>query len=326
MINAIGRIDPTRTTMLRQRFCRAMRQRFNLLKARIIRKILEDNRFIPKPYDPFVFTYNVDESAKSIEFYRWLLAQIDQDIYDSRDDTQPNWTVEYLQSAYMKGQERSFSDLKKPLNQKKLDFYKGTRAEFLRSAFFRPVSIDRVKLLASRTLMEMGGATDAMAQQITRELVDGMISGESPKVVAARLAAKVEKIGLARAQTIARTETVRAHAEGQLDALEELGMDSVGIAVEWSTAGGLKVCQKCRSLEGVVLSLQEARGLLPRHPNCRCAFKPANVGEPSAGQKRSAKRINAAIKASLAAKDSWVGRKTRISRKRPRTLIKAKRR
>lgn len=312
--------------MLRQRFCSAMRKRFNLLKARIIRKVLEDNRFIPKRYDPFVFTYNADEAAKSTEFYRWLLAQIDQDIYDSRDDTQPNWTAEYLQSAYMKGQERSFSDLKKPINQKKLDFYKGTRAEFLRSAFYRPVSVDRLKLLASRTLMEMGGATDAMAQQVTRELVDGMISGESPKVVAARLAARVEKIGLARAQTIARTETVRAHAEGQLDALEELGLDSVGIAVEWSTAGGLKVCQKCRSLEGVVLSIQEARGLLPRHPNCRCAFKPANVGEPTVGQKRSAKRINTAIRASLATKDNWVGRKAHISRKRPRTLIKAKRR
>lgn len=327
----LGRIDPTRTTMLRRRFEAEMSRRFAVLKRRIFNLIVVQDAFGLHPKTPFTWnetTWNEDWSyndpgTQMTQFYRWLNAQISQDIYGSRDDTRPSWTQEYITAAYMKGQDRSFTDLNKPINQKKLDFYKGTRAEFLRSAFFRPVSVDKVKLLAQRTMMEMGGATDSMAQTVTRELVDGLIKGQSPRVVAAQLAAKVDQLGRNRANTIARTETIRAHAEGQLDALEELGMDSVGISVEWSTADDYKVCPKCRSLEGIVIAIDEARGLLPRHPNCRCAFRPANVGEDTDKQIRTKKRIVQSIKQSLGrSKDSWPGRRTIISRKRPKAIIR----
>jgi len=50
-------------------------------------------------------------------------------------------------------------------------------------------------------------------------------------------------------------------------------------------AGGALVhnCPLCQPLEGVVLSVKEARGMIPRHINCRCAWIPAGVGEHKGG-------------------------------------------
>jgi hypothetical protein len=51
-------------------------------------------------------------------------------------------------------------------------------------------------------------------------------------------------------------------------------VEEVGVAVEWSvtkTPDGQieqEVCKMCRPLQGVVLKLAEARGMLPRHPSC----------------------------------------------------------
>lgn len=91
---------------------------------------------------------------------------------------------------------------------------------------------------------------------------------------------------------------IRAHAEGQLDSFKTLGVEEVGVAVEWATANDDKVCPKCQSLEGIVLKIDEARGLLPRHPNCRCAFLPANVGEVSDAQTRTQAGVEEALEES----------------------------
>lgn len=104
--------------------------------------------------------------------------------------------------------------------------------------------------------------------------------------------------------------TIRAHAEGQLDALERLGVTSVGVAVEWSTAGDDRVCPLCRPLEGVVYKVSEAHGLLPRHPRCRCAFLPANVGESSTQQLKRKGEIEAAIRRSVKAE---IGKGSKVS-------------
>jgi len=62
-----------------------------------------------------------------------------------------------------------------------------------------------------------------------------------------------------------------------------------------------------------VLTIEEARGMIPRHPNCRCAYLPANVGESERGQKRGAEEIDDAMEESLAAagqtreKSLWQG-------------------
>lgn len=230
-------------------------------------------------------------------FQEWLEEELSKELLD--DNNPDGWWNEYIRRGYEQGAGRSFDDVRLRGKDKKQPFYQGSREEFLRSSFAQPVSKERVKLLAGRTLTDLKGVSQAMATQMSRELVDGLVRGESPRTVARRLTGIVGK-NKSRALTIARTETIRAHAEGQLDALEMMGVTQLGVAVEWSTAK-FNVCPLCQPLEGVVLSVKEARGLLPRHPNCRCAFIPANVGETDDPQKKTKSAKQAALDESVKA-------------------------
>jgi len=118
-----------------------------------------------------------------------------------------------------------------------------------------------------------------MSQQIGRILADGIATGRSPRTLATDLAKGITGITKKRALVMARTEIIAAHAEGQLDAFEEMRIQDIAVMAEWSTAGDDRVCEECATLDAVVMTVEEARGLLPRHPNCRCAWIPANVGE-----------------------------------------------
>src|SRR5260370_20917457 len=114
-------------------------------------------------------------------------------------------------------------------------------------------------------------------------------------------------VSRARAELVARTEIMRAHAEGQLTALEQLGVEDVGVAVEWKTSGRYDVdkygrpispCELCIPMEGIILKIDEARNMLPRHPGCLCCWIPANVGEDDKDQKDTKEEIDAAMEES----------------------------
>lgn len=84
----------------------------------------------------------------------------------------------------------------------------------------------------------------------------------------------------ARAETIARTETMRASNEGQMTAWDqavEAGMLSEDAQMEWITTPDDKLCPVCEGLDGVRAAIGEpfeADGETydspPAHPNCRC--------------------------------------------------------
>jgi len=237
-------------------------------------------------------------------FRKWLGTQIQLDILTSTaaEADRAYWTA-FIEEGYKKGQGRAFVDTRpiilKSGTPAQQAFYEGAKSEFLRSSFGSPVAIEKVQLLAGRVFTELRGVTDAMAQGITRELTEGIARGENPHSIARKMQNEIRRIGQRRATLIARTEITRAHAEGQLDAMDKLGVTDVGVAVEWSTAGDDRVCPLCQALGGVVMSIKEARGLLPRHVQCRCAFTPANVGEDKKGQKRSKAQITKAIDKSI---------------------------
>lgn len=252
-------------------------------------------------------------------FQDWLKIQLAK--YIVGKSQQQLWD-EYIKQGFQKGAGRSFDDVRqaalkqrrpdlftKDEQQSVQDFYEGSKSEFLRSSFALPASQERVELLASRTFDELENVTADMANKMSRVLTDAMVQGQSPGDAASAMVDEVD-ISEQRANTIARTELIRAHAEGQLTSLEAMGMDKVGVQVEWSVAGppfcsdleglpakarkGLTcVCELCEDLEGVVLDIDEARGMLPRHPNCRCAFLPANVGEDEEDQKRGKEKDEA---------------------------------
>jgi SPP1 gp7 family putative phage head morphogenesis protein len=77
-----------------------------------------------------------------------------------------------------------------------------------------------------------------------------------------------------RAMMLARTEIIRAYAEATLQEFRNWGVEGVSAKAEWSTAGDDRVCPKCAPMEGRIFTLDEASGLIPFHPNCRCAWIP----------------------------------------------------
>ena len=88
------------------------------------------------------------------------------------------------------------------------------------------------------------------------------------------IADRVKKVGVNRARVIAATETVAMYADGTLDALQAEGYTHVSAEVEFTTASDSKVCPLCIELEGTVWPAADARGIIPRHPSCRCRWRP----------------------------------------------------
>lgn len=217
------------------------------------------------------------DAAKVQAFQQWLRDNIDERV---RGQAEQKLWERFVQQGYERGAGRAFDDTKKPYakgyakDKSTDDFYKGGKAEFLKSSFGQPETVNKVKLLAGRVLTDLKGVTDAMAAQMARVLADGLVKGQNPRQIAAELNRVVTGIGIRRANIIARTEVIRAHAEGQLDSLEKLGVVEVGAQVEWSTAGDKRVCPKCRPLNGIKLTIVQARGKIPLHPQCRCCWLP----------------------------------------------------
>ncbi len=267
-------------------------------------------------------------------FLQWIKSQLRSRL---RNQTEEQLWRNYILAGFKKGAGRAFDDFKSnepkwdadEEKQKTLDTYmKGSREQFLSGAFNTPVAVDKVKLLASRTFTDLDGVSEFMSTLMSRTLTDGLIQGKGAKQVAADLVKNVD-IGKARAMMIARTELIRAHSEGQLDAMESLGVEEVGVAVEWSTSGfrsgktkkgNPTPCPLCSPMKGVVLKLSEARGMIPRHPNCMCAWIPSNVGE-TAAQKKTKGQIDKAVKASAKAGGQKDWGPESVAKKRPKTLI-----
>lgn len=298
------RLDPTRTVTLRRAFASKLKQKFARLRYEIVKLVVEEDAFGLRPAAKNPLVGNTrwrfqSDPEKVKAFQEWLRAQIAARL---RSQSEQELWKRYVEAGFRKGAARAFDDAKrverlKAAREEKLDFYAGSKEQFLRDSFHRPVAIEKVQLLAGRSFDDLENVTTDMSTRLTRSLMDGLVRGQSPRDIAHVLAEDVN-ISSSRASTIARTEIVRAHAEGQLTALENLGVEEVGVAVEWSTAGDDAVCRLCQPLEGVVLRIDEARGMLPRHPNCRCAWIPVGVGEDRTEQKRSKPSIEEAFEES----------------------------
>ncbi len=271
------RKDPTGTTSIRVRFEKEMRSRFNELSALIKKAVNELDVFALKTNiratlpgrKAFDFTRSGDKVGA---FMEWLKHSEDQVIFDQvvgtpiRSAARTSWANVYIDSAYQKGLASAAAELRAS-GVKVSDRY-------IDSAFFRPVHADRVGMIYTRSYSDLVGITDAMDTKISRVLAQGLAEGRSPLVIARDLVKQVEDIGIVRARMLARTEVISAHADATINSYREAGLEGVNVRSEWSTAGDELVCPECEDMEGKTFTLDEAEGMLPLHPNCRCAWIP----------------------------------------------------
>jgi hypothetical protein len=216
------------------------------------------------------------DDAKLRGFMQWLKDQVDRGILTTDEGMEKlPWCSKYIGSAYKKGMIRAYLDSHKKELGKSPDYYKGTQAQFLESSFDTPETVDKLRLLYTRSYEQLKGVTATMAQQMSRVLATGIVQGQHPMAVARTLANTITGISRQRARTISRTEIMHAHAEGQLDGFEDMGIQRLGVDIEFETIAGedgdpdtFGVCPECAELQGEVFTVAEARGIIPVHPNC----------------------------------------------------------
>lgn len=272
--NATFRTDPTRTTLLRQRFEADLVRRFERLKELITEVVETENGFgvqtntLGVRVNAGKFAFDRDQQ-KADAFMKWLRQQERAGILEIKEgeavsSVKRPWTNKYIQSAYQKGIANAGAKIRGA----------GATVEerWITSAFNRPVHADRVAQIYTRTYRDLDGITKEMDKRISQTLAIGLAEGRSPRDLARDLRREVDAIGITRARTLARTEIVAAHAEANLTAYQEAGVQGVDVEAEWSTAAD--PCPECEELQGREFTIEEARGLLPAHPNCRCAWTP----------------------------------------------------
>jgi SPP1 gp7 family putative phage head morphogenesis protein len=354
------RRDPQRITQLRKSFVAQMRRRLTQLKRAITEVVGKRDvfRLNGGPPDPFVAnfsfdTYGIDRwkdlpgleayiadpsslinattpSAQLQAYKEWLKEQVDKGLLEVMPGYEDKpWSSPYIESSYKKAVVRTYNDIN-GMAATEGPFGLGSRAQFLNSAFGGPVGTRQLQLLATRAFQQLEGVTAAMEQQMSRILADGFAHGIGSRELGRRLNEVVTGLGQNRATTIARTELAVAYSEGQLDSMDQMQVEKVGVMAEWSTAGDDRVCPACAPLEGMILTIAQARGMIPRHPNCRCAFVDAMVGEkPTAARKFSKEEVDEAMDASIKAtarkgqsladakkESKWAGSRVKIRKQR----------
>jgi len=290
-----------------------MKRRFTAVSKAIQELIVGDDALGLDISKPLTFMQQVPKQAwrfksdaNKVKAYRkWLQQQIDAKILSIDALSGKPWSAVYAESAYRKGMMRAYTQVHKEALAKDIAFYEGGKAQFLREAFAAPVVLSKIELIYTRAFDELKGVTAVMGQQMSRILANGLIKGDGPRTIARELRNNVADITKKRALVIARTEVIYAHAEGQLDSFERLGVEEVGLMAEWMTAGDDRVCESCGALEGEVMTISEARGRIPLHPNCRCAWLPFV-------KKVHRRRKAFLIKRAILAKTIWEERKRRV--------------
>lgn len=266
-------VDPTKSRTLRNRFSADMYKRFRKLKGKVNHLIVHEDAFGLTRHQRFDFP-RADQKVAA--FMQWLRRQAREGILEIQEGVpieaaaKQAWTKTYIQSAYQKG----IAGAGQKLRGQGVDVHD----TFIDSAFNRPIHADRAGLLYTRTFTELQGVTDAMSTQMSQTLTQGLIEGRGPKQIASQLNKRVDKIGISRARRIARTEVIAAHAEATVNTYEEAGAQGVEVFAELNTTGDDLVCQECLALEQQTqskpLPINEAHGIVPVHPNCRCALIP----------------------------------------------------
>lgn len=309
-VNRSLNYDPTRTLRLRKSFAADATRRFNKLKRDIRISIIDRDCFgiqpevialAATPYKAFDFARTSD---KIEGFMRWLVEQEEAGILEiiRRPGTirgiEEAWTDVYIQSAYAKGLVRGRTELRK----QGLDIPEAENVGGVRALMNQPFHADRVGVLYTRVFEDLKTVTQFMNGQIRRRITEGlttglaqgMAEGKNPRQIARELVKnvndRVDKIGITRARLIARTEVIRAHHVANIaeyERAQELFDVEVEVEIkaEWATAG-FNVCPICIDLEaGSPYKLHEIRGMIPAHPNCRCAALPLVIEKEAAGRR-----------------------------------------
>jgi SPP1 gp7 family putative phage head morphogenesis protein len=261
-------LDPTKTAALRRRYTQAMNRRFRDLAKEVRESFSNGALTINQGAGPGEF--DKPTMAQRVEAFKlWLDTAISATILEVAGrairDFRRYWQDSFIRAAYIRGINdieaalRVIDKLVAPIASIEVSLRTGLHAETL-------------ELMNARVFQGLKGITDDMAAKLSEIFSRSLIEGVGPKVIAKRIIDAISGISRRRAMVMARTEVIRVYTEARLNTMEQNGVPGVRADVELLTAGDSRVCSKCKSLEGRVYTIQEARGVIPVHPQCRCTW------------------------------------------------------
>jgi len=115
------------------------------------------------------------------------------------------------------------------------------------------------------------GINETTLGKLRATLGEGMQAGEGIPQLRDRVSEVFTEAKGPRAEMIARTETINAHNEGNLQVFETANVEWV----QFWTALDERVCEECFALHGQWYKTRESHGVITVHPSCRCSFIPA---------------------------------------------------
>lgn len=258
--------DPSRTGLLRSKSKSVIEAKFKSL-TKALRALLNE----PGLFSRNQFTFNswsfLSSEEKIAQFENWISSKLSEIIEAKDSYSGVDWWQEYITRAYTQGTKRVFENR---TNNKPGAVKQGISIQFGNS-LGSPIRTETLKLLVGRTFKDLKGLNEQARAQLGQILIEGLLNRTPVSKIANQMVKRL-KITKSRANTILRTEIVRAQAEGQLAALKAFGVSKVGVEVEFLVTKN--ACPKCQKLAGKIFPIEKASGIIPVHPNCRCSFIP----------------------------------------------------
>ena len=264
-------IPDARVLTQAKKFSGGMAKRWRSLKGDINQRVIEEDSLglkAPQPGDPVTdggFDFR-GRAEKEQQFQNWIERRMRQDVLEPVGDKQLRQGGHYSAKFLRSTNDAGIRDAGTRMREQGIEPNFGR--ENLDSMFNLPVRNEQLATLYRRSFSELKGITEAAGQQISRELSTALSEGENPRKVARRINDRVDKIGITRSRTLARTELSRSYNHGSLLRYGENGIEKVDIQ-------NTSPCEQCAPyVAGGPYALDEARGLLPIHPRCMGSFSP----------------------------------------------------
>lgn len=132
------------------------------------------------------------------------------------------------------------------------------------------LSQEALEWIATRSLKLAKLVNGTTYEELRAALAEGYQEGESAQQLTKRIRDYYRNGYERRAKLVARTEVIAASNEGALQGYESEGIQKA----EFYAALDERTCDECMAYHGELRPIEEARGLIPVHPQCRCTWVP----------------------------------------------------
>jgi SPP1 gp7 family putative phage head morphogenesis protein len=268
------RYDPSKTAQVVRQYRAETRRKLEEIRKAIVKAIDQRDVFglrrglmLHAEVPPEKSWSLLDLPGKNKAFAKWIGETMKKYFLEDvgAGDQTPAWIQKYIRGAYGKGA----ADALAKMSKEERHLAQLSVQNLINTPFHR----ERIGQLFDRNFTELQGFSHSMSTNLQRIVADGLMKGDNPKAMARALSQRVG-VDRARAERIVRTEVIRTNAEAQLNTFDRFGRKEVQLDAEWITAGDDSVCPECDAMAGQIFSIDEARGLIPLHPNCRCSWIP----------------------------------------------------